>query len=281
MPKISKAPSGLYTASEAIKKLNMPQATFHYYVKTGKIKRVMPPGRSEGYYEKAYIDQMAEANQLFAIQYASQPTTFSVATTEDLEGIYRVMVSFWGSLYVPTVEERLSWYKVNPQIDYVVKKENIVTGYVTLLPLKSDTMKKLMNGEIGTKNLTPPDILPFSPDTPLDCWVGIAVKPGVYQPEKYAIRLLMGILKVMEELAKKGIVIKRLWAKSETPDGIRLCSNLGFTELEPESNKLPRKFVLDLETTDLPQLKQYKRVVTANKNGNTTTKKRMAKNRSG
>lgn len=252
MPKTRKAPLGLYTAKEAIQRLNMPQATFHHYVKTGKIKKVLPPGRSEGYYEKSYIDNMAEANELFILQYATDPTTFSLASSTDIEGIYQVMVSFWGSLYVPTIETRKSWYQVNSEIDYVVKKNGIVIGYITLLPLKPETVKLLMNGDIGTKEIRPTDILPFTPDIPLECWVGIAVKPGVYMPEKYATRLLAGIRRVMTELMQKGIIFKRLWAKSETPDGIRLCKDLGFEEIEPEVQRIPKKFVLNMETSNLP-----------------------------
>ena len=263
MPKTTKAPSGLYTAKEAIKKLNMPQATFHHYVKTGKIKKVVPPGRSEGFYEKAYIDSMVEANQLFALQYASDPTTFSVASTDDIEGIYQVMVSFWGSIYVPTVEARSTWYKVNPEIDYIVKKNNIVTGYTTILPLKPETMKKLMSDEIGTKELKSSDVLPFTPNTPLECWVAIAVKPGVYSPEKYGVRLIAGTIKVLKNLGERGVTIKKLWAKSETPDGIKMCQDLGFEDLEPKSKKLPRKFMLDIEKSGSPFIKEYKEAFTS------------------
>ena len=259
MPKTKKAPTGLYTASEAIKKLNMPQATFHHYVKTGKIKKVVPPGRTEGFYERAYIDSMVEANQLFALQYASDPITFGVATTSDIDGIYQVMVSFWGSLYVPSVETRLSWYQVNPEIDYVVKKNDIVTGYTTILPLKQETMKLLMDGEIGTKDIKPSDILPFVSGMPLECWVAIAVKPGVYSPEKYGTRLIAGTIRTLKGLAQREVTIKRLWAKSETPDGIKLCRDLGFEEIDVASNKLPRKFVLDVDTSNVPFLQEYKK----------------------
>jgi hypothetical protein len=261
MPRSSNAPAGLYTAEQAIAKLRMHKATFHDYVKKGKIKKVTPPGRTQGYYEKSYIDKMAEANELFAIQYASDPASFGVATEEDIEGVYRVMVSFWGSIYVPTVEQRLSWYHVNPEMDYVVKQDDIVTGYITVLPLKRDVMDRLMNGEIGTKDLQPENILPFDPGVPLECWVGIAVKPGVYKPEKYGIRLIAGTLKVLNALAERGVTIKRLWAKSETADGIKLCHDLDFEEIGPESKKLPKKFVLNVETTTSPHLQEYKRIL--------------------
>ncbi|MGH2507495.1 MAG: hypothetical protein ACRDHZ_08855 [Ktedonobacteraceae bacterium] len=258
------APKGLYTAEQAIAKLRMPKATFHDYVKKGKIRKVVPPGKSQGYYEKVFIDDMAEANELFAIQYATDPATFEVATINDIEGIYHVMISFWGSLYVPSVKLRQSWYEVNPEIDYVVKQNGIVTGYLTILPLKQEIIKQLMDGEIGTKDIKPDDILPFISGIPLECWVGIAVKTGVYKPEKYGIRLIAGARNVLNGMGKRKVHIKRLWAKSETADGIKLCGDLGFESIDASSTKLPKKFVLDMDTTQSPHLQQYKR--TLNKN---------------
>src|SRR6266849_3523783 len=116
MPKQSKAPAGLYTASQAIKKLRMPPTTFHNYVREGKIKKITPPGRTEGYYEKVYIDKMARASELFAIQYAAEPATFSVATPEDAQGTYEVVASLWGTLNTTPIETRLKWYDANSAI---------------------------------------------------------------------------------------------------------------------------------------------------------------------
>ncbi len=261
MARQKKPARGLYTAGEAIKKLKMPQATFHNYVKAGKIKKIVQPGNIEGFYEKAYIDRMAEARELFALQYASEPITFSTATTDDIQGIYDVMAKFWGILSLPSVENRSSWYQVNPEIDYVVKREGIVTGYITLLPLKPETMKKLMAGEIGTKELQPSDILPFTPGVPLECWVGLAVKPGVFKPESYGIRLISGMLEKLRELAKNNINIAKLYAKSETPDGIRLSKHAGFEDITPPPNQMPRQFVLDLETSNSSYAEEYRKIL--------------------
>lgn len=261
-----KPASGLYTAGEAIKKLRMPQATFHNYVKTGKIKKVTMPGKTEGFYEKAYIDKMAEAQELFALQYAAAPAEFSVAKPDDMSGIYDVMAKFWGTLYIPTVEQRLTWYQINPEFDYVVKREGIVTGYITLLPLKHEIMKKLMAGEIGTKDLQPNDILPFTPGNPLECWVGLAVKPGVFRQEAYGIYLISGMLKKIQELAGRGITIARLYAKSETPDGIRMSKRIGFEDITPSPNQMPRQFILDLEISDSTYAKKYREILSKSKN---------------
>jgi hypothetical protein len=259
--KVSKAPEGYYTAKEAIKRLHMPPTTFYYYVKLGKIKKKIPYGHKEGFYEKAFIDKMAEASQLYAIEYAEDPSVFSVATAEDAPGIYDVIVSLWGTLNATTTETRLSWYQVNPEIDYVVKQEGIVVGFVNIRPLTHDAIERLMAGEIQPKDLKPSDILPFTPGVPLECEVGAAVRADVYHPKKYGMRLIAGAIETCKNFARRGIFIKRFYTQSSTPDGIRLCRGLGFEDITPLPNKMPRQFVLDTETSDSPFAQEYRDIL--------------------
>lgn len=263
MPKSprSKAPGGLYTASEAIKRLNMPPATFHHYVRSGKIKKIVPPGRSEGYYEKAYIDKMAKASQMFALQYAEDSSTFSAASEEDIQGIYDVNVSLWGALNATSIEVRRSWYKSNPKIDYVVKKEGIVAGYISIMPLKPEVISQLMAGKIRGWDIKAEDVLPFTPGTPLECYTGVAVRSGVYKSEMYGVRLLLGIIDVLEEMGREGIIIKRLYAVSDTPDGVSLSRRLGFDEKLPAEGSTFKQYVLDIETSNSHFAEEYKQVL--------------------
>ena len=265
MAKSTNAPKGLYTASEATRKLNMPATTFHHYVKTGKIKKITPPGRTEGYYEKAYIDKMARASQLFALQYASDPATFGVATDEDAQGIYEVIASLWGTLHTTPVETRLKWYQKNPEIDYVVKQEGIVSGYATIMPLKHETIEKLMSAKIRGWDITEEDVLPFTPGTPLECYSGIAVRAGLYKSEKYGMRLLAGIIDTFEEFAKKGIIISKLYAVSDTPDGVKLSRDLGFEEKPPAAGSTFNQYILDFNTSESSFAQEYRKLLTEHK----------------
>jgi len=267
MSRQKKPAKGLYTAGEAIKKLRMPQATFHHYVKIGKIKKVVEPGKTEGFYEKAYIDRMAKASELFAIHYATDSATFGVATPEDAQGIYEVIASLWGTLFTTPVETRLSWYQINPEIDYVVKQDDIVAGYITIMPLKHEIIEKLLAGKIRGWDIRPDDILPFTLGTPLECYTGAAVRAGVYKPEKYSMRLIMGIMEIMQEFARKGILIQKLYAVSDTPDGVKLSRDLGFNEMPPAPNSTFRQFVLDLETSESPYAQEYREVFKYSQNG--------------
>src|SRR5712691_392288 len=97
MPKSAKAPPGLYSATQAIKKLGLPHSTFYDLVEKGTIKKVVPPGRSDGYYLKAAIDDLAKARQLFTLQYATDISVFQKATESDIQGLHDVCSQLWGT----------------------------------------------------------------------------------------------------------------------------------------------------------------------------------------
>jgi hypothetical protein len=190
-----------------------------------------------------------------------EPATFSVATPEDAQGIYEVIASLWGTLHTAPVETRLKWYEVNPAIDYVVKQDGIVTGYLTIMPMKHETIEKLMKAEIRGWDITPNDILPFTPGIPLECYTGAAIRAGVYKPEKYGMRLLMGIIDMLNEYARHGMFIKKLYGVSDTPDGVKLCRDLGFKEESPAPGSTFKQFTLDTEESDSPFIREYMRIL--------------------
>jgi hypothetical protein len=88
----------------------------------------------------------------------------------------------------------------------------------------------------------------------------------VYKPEKYGIRLTMGIMETMQEFARKGILIQKLYAVSDTPDGVKLSRDPGFNERPPAPNSTFRQFVLDLETSDSPYAKEYREILRHSQN---------------
>jgi len=256
-------PEGFYTAAQAIKKLGVPRSSFYDMVEKGKIEKIVPPHRSDGYYRKSQIDDMVRAQQMFILQYATQPATFTKATPEDALGIYDVGVSLWGITGTPTVETRLAWYKSNPDIDYVVKQEDVVVGYISLMPLKHETIKQLIEGEKRGWEVTPQELLPFTPGMPLECFVmAIGVRAGLQKSEEYGMRLLTGSVHTLGELAKEGIIIKKLYATSNSPDGIKVCRDLGFQEeSDPVPGSTRKRFTMDVDTSNSLLLEEYHRAI--------------------
>jgi hypothetical protein len=262
--KVSKAPQNFYTASTAARKLGMSKTTFHEYVRKGKIKKVVPPGGTEGYYPKKDIDQMVKAKELFILQYASEPSNFRRATEADLPSLHDLLVSIFGYSNATPYETVKSWYKQNPETYYVLTQENIVTGYIGFLYLKDETTAQIMRAtEPGTPIPDASDVLPFTPGKPIHgLWIGLGVRPGL--PERQARyhgrHLITGATEVLENLAKRGMPVHKLYATSQTTSGTKLSRDLSFREIRHPNEPLIR-FELDLEATKLPLAKEYQTIV--------------------
>ncbi|GCF06598.1 hypothetical protein [Dictyobacter arantiisoli] len=257
-----KAPSAnLYTRAEAIKKLHLPKSTFHDYVTMGKIRKIVPPGKKEGYYDKKEIDELSNAMQLFILQYTSETSKFSVATEGDIAGIYDVIASLWGRAVSIPIELRKSWYQKNPFIDYVVKQQDIIVGYLNIQPFKPDTLKLMMEGKKRGWEIKPDDIYTFEPGNSYDCFIGLAVRQDIPNHKTYGMRLIMGFYHVLADFAHRGIKIRKLCATSDRPDGMKLCEDLGFIKYPPAEGSTFNRYELDLETSEAMFAKKYQEAI--------------------
>jgi len=263
MPKSAKAPEGFYSATAAIKKLGIPRSTFYDLVEKGTIKKVVQPGRSDGYYLKVAIDDLTKARHLFTVQYATNTSTFHRATEEDVQGIYDLCVSLWGTRGTYPYELRLARYKKNPDIYYILKYQDFIVGYSTVMPITQRAVNEIMRGEKKAwEAITLDDIVPYSRGVPIEyVFLEIGVRDEVPKPKQFGMRLLSGTIRALEDFAKEGVIIKRLFAVSSVSDGIKLCREFGFKEipLTSEGNRLG--FELDIETSTSLYLRDYRQIV--------------------
>lgn len=266
MVKTAKAPRGFYTASEAMKILGLASSSFYDLVKAGKLTRVVPPGRKDGYYPKSQVDAIIKAKELFVLEYATDESIFEKAQEEDIKGITDLSIELFGKSGTATYETRLAQYHANPDIFYVLKQDDLIVGYLGLFPLKQAAIDKIMSGVeesfFRTELLTPENITQFTPNEADNVFLIIGVRQNLRRSKIYGARLINGGIEVLEHLARRGIIVKYLYATSRTQDGIRLCKGLGFKQVTPafEEDDLLR-FRLDLETTEHPLFKKYQRII--------------------
>jgi hypothetical protein len=260
------APSGYYTAKEAANRLGLNRNTFYYYVKTGKIKRDVPPGRTEGFYKKREIDELATEIELYLHAHASEEEASEarVARPEDVQGIYDVLDSYgWQTA---SVAQRLSWYRVNPYIDYVVLDHGRVMGYITAVPYTEAAMADMMAGRRRAWHIRPDDIRAYRPGGTYDLYVGIAIhkEEDVQIPgrPRWAFRLIAGFFSFLVNLADQQITIRRLYAVSAEKPGQRTAQLLGFEPLLAEPGDLFPRFALDLETSESHFARAYRELLT-------------------
>lgn len=257
------APAGYYTAAEAMRRLNIPKATFYYYRSQGKIHEVVPPLKSNGYYLKKEIDELAEATTLLLLQHMTEeqlaPTEFRVATPEDAEGIRAVILSLgWPAT---PAEKRRAWFKVNPMLDHVVVQDGVIMGYINTLPLKPAAMEGMLSGHKRGATVLPSDIYSFEPGKEYDLFCGLAERKDAKERGRYGMRLVLGFRRVLEEWARQGIIIHRLLAHSAEEDGQKLCAILGLEPLPAKPGDLYPRYGIDLFTSQHPFARQYREVL--------------------
>ncbi len=241
-----KAPAGYYTASEAARRLGLPIATFHYYVKQGKIPRYVPAMRTEGFYEKSFIDKLTG-------------TEFRTATPEDAAGIVDVLKSLgWPTT---SVEQRRARLEKNPEIDHIAIDEGRIQGYVNGLPLGPDAMEGMMSGRLRSWDLDLADVLTFEPGHEYDLFVGLAERQSARAAGYYGLRLVLGFRHVLEDWARRGIIIHRLLGHSDEEAGQEVARILGFSLIEGKPGDLFPRYELDLLATNHHFTKAYRAIL--------------------
>lgn len=265
MGRTTKTPRGFYSAAEAIRKLGIPKSTFYDMVERGQIKKVVPPNKSDGVYPKAEIDKMAKANTLFMLQYATDTSVFEKAQEEDIEDITELCIELFGKNGTASYETRLAQYHCNPDIFYTTRQDGVIVGYVGMFPLKQEAIQQIMSGEdeatfrVGI--LSPENITQFQPGEADNVFLVIGVRQKLPKTRLYGARTITGTIEAMEQLARQGVIIKRLYGTSRTHDGITLAKNLQFKQVTPVSEKDDLlRFELDLETTNNPLFSEYQRI---------------------
>lgn len=257
-----KAPDGFYTRSEAEEILGLASSTFGYYVEIGRIKRTVPPLRSEGHYNKEEIDRLATELALVLHTSREEATTIEtrVARPRDAEGIVSVLTDMgWPTA---TARQRRAFYKANPYIDYVVTLGTEVMGYINAAPYTPDVMEAMLAGKMRSWQVQPADIMAYERGKSVDLYVGIATRKNIpNHTQRFGFRLISGFLAFIEDLGRQEIFIRRLYAASDQPDGMKLCQDLGFELLPREEGDLFNRYCLDLETSHSLFAQRYRSAI--------------------
>ena len=118
-----------------------------------------------------------------------------------------------------------------------------------------------MEGAVRGGDLTTEDVETFEPGKPVECLlVGIASEPDVGDIARshYVQFLLRGVRREAEQLGRKGVILTKIYATSDTPTGIATAIHIGMDEYSPKAGKRLR-FVLDVEKSQSFLLDDYKK----------------------
>ena len=267
MPARKAPPEGFCNASQADEILG--NKMLYRYVEKGLIHQYGPETRKQKYYKISELMDVRNAENAF---YESPDSTsdqasanerppqdeqkrvvsmeFAVATPNDMDALYAMAKKLFPK--TASADRRRSWLAKEPRGHFIVreKETGVVLAYLYLLPLVPDQLAPYLRGQLPSRTIEPDDIEGFTPGVPTSACVlgGIGRDPDYDRGTRTRATQLL-LTSVRHELTswgEQGIIIPKLYAFSETTDGIVMCCRLGMSQWEPPRNRWCT-FQIDLE----------------------------------
>lgn len=189
---------------------------------------------------------------------------FSRATPEDMDGVYSVAASLFE--HTTSAANRKPLVARCPDGNYILKEaqSGIVLAYVHLQPLRTQRLQAFLKGQIRGWQLTAEDLDCFESGKTVDVLVkstGATRAFGEKKSRHYMQSLLRGTARALADLGRQGMIIRRVYATSETESGINLAMHAGM-QLIGRISPGRYAFELDVATSTLPLLKRYQQALT-------------------
>lgn len=262
----SKLSDKYYTFEEARAKLGMTKPRFQYWVKSGKIEKVTPPKSKQGVYRKEDIDKLEKEIQAFLIADEASGLQFVKATDEDTREELELSEFIFGKALhdIPTHQE---WLKKNPDIDFILKDDDRIVGYINIYPMKQRAIEQFMSGKMRGWELSIDDLLPYTPNSQVECIImDVATTPEAPKQQRvqFGARLISGLINFIFDLAKQNVTITKFHAIGSTPTGIAILKNANFQEIWHKDKRTA--FELDTMKSTSPLAQSYRQVLEKGRN---------------
>ena len=248
-----------YSAREARQQLGLNVGAFYYLIDTGRIKRLTPPGKKQGFYSKQQIARLAK-ERLKGLTDEEEPgTTWRFASVDDLHEEYELATLMLNGSAGYGMPACAAWLGKNPATNFIVSDQGRLVAYMHVLPVKQETIERWMKGAIRAWEIGAEEVLPYTPGNAVACIImGMVTAPDVDERKRrqYGARLIRGFLHFLHDLAGRGITITRFYAIGTTPEGIALLRQAAFEERA----HLGKRVVFELNplTSETRMLKTYR-----------------------
>lgn len=262
----------LLTSSQARKALgDMSPSSFKNLVDSGKIRKVTPPGKSQGKYLEEDVLKMAgelepfiRANQADKEarrqqgSYKDNPSHRAAtdwAQASDLPYMLAYDYEMYGVDNTVDISITHKWWEKNPYMARILFDANDrrnIWGGITIMPMEEETIFRVLKDEILERDITPEHILTYEQGKTYTAYVGSATVKKEYAHH------FKGLLQSVFDFACQQypeIQITKLYAYASSPEGWDLIKRLFFT---PRRDIDRNAFELDLfERNPSPYLKPY------------------------
>ncbi len=251
-----------YTSREAQQHLGINVGAFYYLIDTGKIKKLTAPGKKQGFYSKHQIERLTKERLKRMTDEKEPGTTFMKATLDDIHEEYELAVLMLNGSAAYGVSTYETWLRKNSDINFIVRDQGRLVAFMQVLPIKQETIKRWMNGEIREWEISAEDVLLYTPRSSVECIImSMAITSDANQRKRhqYGIRLIRGFLHFLHDLAGQDITITRFYAISTTPEGNAVLRRAKFEERGHVGKRVA--FELDPITSDTCMAKAYRAVL--------------------
>lgn len=249
-----------YSGRDVQRLLGISEPQLRTLVSNKKLKKIIPPGRKTAVYLKSEVEGYAEQWEAFLMAKDPPKTTFKIADLEDMEDEHDLDARAVGPNGMPT-ELRKTWLEPNPESDYHVYHNNKLVAFMHLVPLKHEIIEGSMQGTISWRDIDPKTAIEkYELGKPIELFVeGIASDPDTSEINRmhYMLVLIRNAGIELKKLGQRGIIVTKVYGKSQTPTGIAMATHAGMMEYLPRKGKMMR-FVLDVEHSTTYLARKYK-----------------------
>lgn len=255
------APAGYITAAKAGELLG--QSRLYKLVEAGRLHRHTPPGQKHGYYSESEVQVILDADRAFFEEKLHKISAHFVQTKpSDIKSLRELAVRMFGEITI-SEEIRRAWVEKEPRGNYVIKRDDTseVIAYFYVQSLSHERIMRYMQ-ECRGSTITVDDIRKIEPGQHELIVAGIGRDQRA--DKQYMAVMLHGFAQDMVNWAREGIEITRLYAYSETMDGIFLCFKMGMELIETPRmirGQPHYKFMLDIQKSTHPLISPYKRAL--------------------
>lgn len=240
-------------ASEAIKLLNMPSATFYRMVNDGKItKHRKSEVDKHGLYDPKELARLKRRLQIEAEP--TVPPTLGWLTEADLGNLYNLEYAHYGpDTGNPAIVRH--WIARNPQIGrilYNASDRKDLWGAIILLPMPEESILKILRQEMRDVDLKPEqDLLLYDRLGTYHLYAASAIIRT--DKRQHFPLLLSGWFDFFGEQAPQGIHIGKIYARILSDSGMMMVKKLFFS---PRRDIAENAWELDLSEANPSRIVQ-------------------------
>lgn len=259
---MNKIRENYYTGKEVQQLLGITEPALRNLVNQKKIRKIIPPGRTNGVYLKTEINTFAAKWEAFLMAKEPPKATFRHARKEDMAAQEKLDAESIGPGGV-SAETLQTWLEANGEAAYHVFYADKLVAFAHLVPLTEEIINQLLQNKIHWADVNPQqDIEQFEAGKTTSLYAyAIASDQTLDETTRqhYMFVLLRGMGEEFKKLGKRGIIVKNVYGLSSTPTGIAMALHIGMKEYEP----LPRtgktiRFIMEVDKSSSFLAKMYR-----------------------